>query len=366
MSPVLFFDPGCPAPYSRRTLEHAALGGTESTVVRISEALDARVLQHNRTEPEDRYRPPDDTAPRSEGRVEHLIVLRDPRAIRPLCGRFPGARPYLWLHDLVRPGSKRGRRLEAAASTLAELGVTLICVSEFQRAQAQAILDRAGVAHRVRAVTIYNPIGDDLVANGEPIDTEKLIFLSSPNKGLAFALDAFEAVRHALPGMRLCIGSPGYKGIREAGIAGPAAAIEGVVWLGPMPHARALEEMRNALCVFYPNFVLPETFGLVFAEANAVGTPVLTHDCGAAAEVLADPRQVLPIAPAARRYERAARLVPGALRRMLGARAERRGVFAPYVERVRAWRSERPRTAADPRFRLAVVTERWRVLLNGG
>lgn len=365
MSPVLFFDPGCPAPYSRRTLEQAALGGTESTVVRIAEALDAVVLQHNRTEPEDRYRPSAEAAQQASRGVEHLIVLRDPRAIRSACARFPRARPYLWLHDLVRPGSKRGRRLAAAADTLARHGVTVVCVSEFQRAQAQAVLERASVAQHVRTATIYNPIDDGLVPSGTPIDAEKLVFLSSPNKGLDFALDAFEAVRHAFPRMCLSVCSPGYKSFRAAGITGPAAAIDGLEWLGPLPHARALAELRSALCVFYPNFVLPETFGLVFAEASAVGTPVLTHDCGAAAEVLADPRQVLPIAPAARRHERLARLLPGTLRRRLAARAERRGVFAPYVERIRAWRSDRPRTTADPRFRLSAVAERWRALLNG-
>ncbi|MGH8220826.1 MAG: glycosyltransferase family 4 protein [Steroidobacteraceae bacterium] len=380
MSPVLFFDSGCPAPYSLRTLEQAALGGTEATVVRIAEALDADVMQHNRTEPEGHYFPgalPSGAAPRRsvrtpageapqprEQRVDHLIILRDPRVIQPLCARFPGARPYLWLHDLVRPGSKRGRRLAAAADTLARLGVTLVCVSDFQRAQAQAVLERAGVAQRVRAVTIYNPIDERLAAGGAAVDREKLIFLSSPNKGLPFALDAFQAVRHALPGMRLSIGSPGYKSLRRAGLDGPAAARSGIEWLGPMPHARALGEVASALCVFYPNFVLPETFGLVFAEASAVGTPVLTHDCGAAAEVLADPRQLLPVAPAARRYERTARLVPGALRPLLAARAERRGVFEPYVQRIRAWRTDRPRTVPDPRFGLAAVLERWRALLN--
>jgi glycosyltransferase involved in cell wall biosynthesis len=370
MSPVLFYDPGCPAPYGRRTLEQAALGGTEATVVRIAEALDAEVMQHNRTESEGRYRPgglsAGGTPQGPERSVEHLIILRDPRAVAPLCARFPGARPYLWLHDLVRPGSKRGRRLAATASTLARLGVTLVCVSDFQRAQAQAVLERAGVAVRVRAVTIYNPIEDALMPSGAAVDPAKLVFLSSPNKGLPFALDAFEAVRHAVPGMRLCVGSPGYKSFRDAGVRGPGDTTSGIEWLGPLPHARAVTEMRSALCVFYPNFVLPETFGLVFAEASAVGTPVLTHDCGAAAEVLADREQLLPVPPAARHYEHLARLLPRALRPMLAARAERHGLFEPYVEKVRAWRSDRPRTGADPRFRLAAVAERWRALLNGG
>lgn len=383
MSPVLFYDPGCPAPYSRRTLETAALGGTEATVVRIAEALDAEVMQHNRTDAEGRYRPADPAARGSLGhepagelparrgesrggpahRVEHLVILREPRAVLPLCRRFPGARPYLWLHDLVRLGSKRGRRLAASAGTLARLGVTLVCVSDFQRSQAQAVLARAGVANRVRAVTLYNPVEDALEPDAAPVDPEKLVFFSSPNKGLAFALDAFRAVRREYPRMRLCVGSPGYKSARQAGIAGVP---DGVEWLGPLPHARILREVRTALCVFYPNFVLPETFGLVLAEAKAVGTPVLTHDCGAAAEVLADPRQTLPVAPAAQGFERAARLVPAALRPALAAWAARRGVFDPYVARIKAWRGgDRPRTVPDPRFRLTAVAEQWRALLNG-
>jgi glycosyltransferase involved in cell wall biosynthesis len=361
MSCLLFFDPNCQTPYSRRTIEQSALGGTEASVARIAEVLDAAVMQHNRTVHEGRYLPPGDARD-----VEHLVILRDPRTVRALSARYPGARLYLWIHDLVRPGSKRGRRLAAAAPTLAELGVTLICVSDFQRRQAEEVLSDAGVFERVRAVTIYNPVEDTLVPNGATVDVSKLVFFSSPNKGLALTLDAFQAVRRALPDTRLRVGSPGYKSLRRAGVQRVDGGIEGVDWLGALPHARILAEVRTALCVFYPNVVLPETFGLVLAEAKAVGTPVLTHDFGAAAEVLADPRQVLPIPPALRRYERTAQLLPDGARRRVASWAARLGLFEPYVERVRAWRQgERPRTVPDPRFRLSAVAERWRALFAG-
>src|SRR5205085_4483313 len=121
----------------------SALGGTEATVVRIAEALDAQVMQHNRTVAQGRYLPP---AP-AVG-VQHLIVLRDPRPLARICAGYSNARPYLWLHDLVRPGSKRGRRLEAAAGMLAELAATIVCVSEFQLRQVPAVLRRAGVDGR--------------------------------------------------------------------------------------------------------------------------------------------------------------------------------------------------------------------------
>jgi glycosyltransferase involved in cell wall biosynthesis len=133
-----------------------------------------------------------------------------------------------------------------------------------------------------------------------------------------------------------------------------------------LPHARILAEVRTALCVFYPNFVLPETFGLVLAEAQAVGTPVLTHDCGAVREILADPSQILPVTRGARNYERIAGLLPSGARRHLAPWADRLGVFAPYVERLIALRSgTRPAAIDDPRFDLTAVVQRWRALLSG-
>ena len=361
MSSVLFFDATCPRPYSKRSLEEEALGGTEASVIRIAEALDAQVMQHNRAGADGRCRP----AGAASG-VEHLVVLRDPQGLRGIASAFPGARVYLWLHDLVRPGSKRGRRLAAAAAALAELRVTLVCVSEFQRRQAQAVLERARIAERVRAVRIYNPVDDGLVPNGAPIDRDKLVFFSSPNKGLALALDAFQALRRAMPRLKLRVGSPGYRSLRRAGIERVDGGVEGVEWLGALPQARMLEEVRSALCVFYPNFVLPETFGLVLAEAKAVGTPVLTHDCGAAAEVLADAGEILPVARAVRIYERTVRVLPRSLRPLCAACADRAGVFAPYVERVREWRGgARPVTGPDARFRTSTVAGEWRRLFAG-
>jgi glycosyltransferase involved in cell wall biosynthesis len=361
MSSVLFFDPNCQTPYSRRTLEEAALGGTEASVARVAEALGAEVMQHNRRVAEGRFLPAG-----SASGVEHLVILRDPRTVRKICQGFPGARVYLWVHDLVRPGSKRGRRLAAAAEALAQLDVTVVCVSDFQRRQAEAVLNGTDTGKRVRTVTIYNPVDDALAPNGAAVDTTKLVFFSSPNKGLALTLDAFQAARRVMPDLTLRVGSPGYKSLRRAGMESVDGKIDGVEWLGALPHARILAEVRTALCVFYPNFVLPETFGLVLAEAKAVGTPVLTHDCGSAAEVLADPRQVLPVTPGVRLYEHLAQLVPNRARPLIAPWAARLGLFEPYVERVLAWRNGcRPATEPDARFKLTAVAQRWRALLAG-
>ena len=123
--------------------------------------------------------------------------------------------------------------------------------------------------------------------------------------------------------------------------------------------------MRTALCTFFPNFVLPETFGLVFAESHAVGTPVLTHDCGAAAEVVADAHQVLQVTAAQRAYETALSKFSPRWRAAPARIADRLGLFDVYCERISAWRAgARPVTGPDPRFRVTAVADQWRAMLG--
>jgi len=353
MSSVLFFDPSCQRPYDTRTLKQQATGGTEASVTRIADALGAFVMQHNRTEAYGSYLPPGKISG-----IEHVILNRDSRALPRVRELFPGAKTYLWVHDQLNPGSKRGRRLARTAQHLRDLAVTIICVSDSQRRGVEATLRKIGVDDVVRAVTIYNPVDEALVPDGSPFDERKLVFFSSPNKGLAFSLDAFRALRRRMPDLRLQVGNPGYK-IRKS------AAIEGVEYLGPQPQERIHHEVRSALCTFFPNFVLPETFGLVFAESKAVGTPILTHDCGAAAEIVGDPQQVLPVTFAQRAYETALCNFSPHWRGGPARIADRLGLFDVYIERIRAWRAGgRPAAAPDPRFHLTAVANRWRGMLG--
>jgi glycosyltransferase involved in cell wall biosynthesis len=353
MTSTVFFDPVTPKPYGSGSLLDEPMAGTESTVVRVADALGAVVMQHNRVEVEGRYIPP---GPRPG--TERLIVLREPHVILQLHQQFPEAHIYLWCHDTVMPGSTRARRLASSAATLAELDVTVVCVSDYLRLQVESALRLADTSRRIRTRTLFNPVDDDLAPDGTRVDPSKLVFLSSPHKGLAFALDAFRALRRAIPELHLSVADPGYRPTRPSEIAG-------VEWLGSVPHPRAVDEMRSALCVFAPNFVRPETFGLVLAEANAVGTPVLTHDCGSAAEVLGDPRQLLPVTRWERAHEHITRRLPTSAHRRVAAAADRLGVFDPYIRRIAEWRSgDRPIVGPDPRFRLSVVTNEWRQLLS--
>jgi glycosyltransferase involved in cell wall biosynthesis len=351
MSSVLFFDPVCQHPYDTRTLQQQALGGTEATLTRVADALDACVMQHNRRERWGRYLPVQPLAD-----VRHVVLNREARALPQVRALFPQARVYLWLHDQLRPGGKRARRLAGCAAELRAAAVTMVCVSDTQRRDVEAVLRALGPGAVLHALTIYNPIDETLMPDGTPVDERRLVFFSSPNKGLGFTLDAFAALRQAMPDLQLLVGNPGYKADRGA----PAPGVE---FLGPLPQARMHQQVRGALCTFFPNFVIPETFGLVFAESHALGTPVLTVDCGAAREVLGDAQEVLPLRPAYRAYEALVGGLSPALRRLPARLAARAGLFEPFVTRVREWRGgARPQVQPDARFLLGRVVTQWRAL----
>ena len=91
MSATLFFDPTCQQPYDTRTLRDQAMGGTEATVTRVADALDALVAQHNRTEAYGRYR-----APEKNPSVTSVVINRDSRALPQVRELYPNARVYLW------------------------------------------------------------------------------------------------------------------------------------------------------------------------------------------------------------------------------------------------------------------------------
>src|SRR4029077_13166211 len=138
----------------------------------------------NRTEAYGSYLPPSKIAG-----IEHVVLNRDSRALPRVRELYPNAKVYLWVHDQLNPGSKRGRRLASTAQHLRDLAVTIICVSDSQRRGVEATLRRIGVDDCVTAKTIYNPVDDQLVPDGSAVDDRKLVFFSSPNKGLAYSLD---------------------------------------------------------------------------------------------------------------------------------------------------------------------------------
>lgn len=320
-------DPCCARGYAPDALLSGGLGGTEATVLRVMSALSEQIdvvhFQRGRT----------DTTRTTAGMMVPLadafaarastifVVINAWKVACKLRKAHPEARIILWLH--IYPG--RHNRLMAQA--LAQAGVAVICVS---KSHATALRGFLADGPPVAIDHIHNPVAPHLSPDATPHDPDRLLFASSPHKGLSQVFARFRSAREAIPSLTLTVADPGYL----AWDAGPVP--EGVTFLGALPHAALIAQMRHSLCLFFPQNTFAETFGLVMAEAHAVGLPVLAHrDIGANAEVVGDPAQLIDATDSNQ-----------------------------IIARLKAWRRARPKVSANPHFRLEAVCRRWRELLD--
>lgn len=285
---ILFIHPDCNRPYHGRTHLQEPLGGTEATVIRVAEGLSSRghcvtVMQGGRTETEVtanrvRYMPLE-VKPERTPDYQQVIVIDTEKLLPTIRQYYQPHSLYLWMHCF--PGKKRRKNL---GEYLARSEATILSVSSTHRAVLMRHLIRYGETGKhspERVRVIYNPVSDHLVPDQTPVDEDMLVFLSSPHKGLPQVLDHFNRLRQELPSLKLYVADPGYMkgyGVNELP--------ENVYRIGSVPHPRVMEIIRSSYCLFYPQSGFAETFGLVFAESLAVGTPVLAHPAGAAAEVI--------------------------------------------------------------------------------
>lgn len=318
---ILFIDPVCPRPYAPDHFE--GVGGTEQTVVRVAEALSHTRMfsvwceQRQRTETQPGnvwYAPPNACT-----QADYVVCLRDPSSMLEARRRFPNAKIYLWAHDLapINYGSTLPYFHDAKCAAN-------LVVSNFHKTQTVDRLIPWGYEGEFPTRVVYNPIADDLLPDNTPYDRNKLMWASSPHKGLDYALTLFRSLRDFNPDFKMHVANPGY-------IPSSQTEDTGVVVLGALSHREVINHLRQSLCLFYPNVVFPETYGLVFAEADAVGTPVLTHSHGAAHEICQHPYEVTDCRDPKK-----------------------------VIDRVMSWwEGGRPHVKANPKFRMSEVLKSW-------
>ena len=205
--------------------------------------------------------------------IDAVIVQRDPEMVPWVRARFPNAHVALWMSDFA----EKSHLVRMPRELLARLDVPIIGLSEWHAHNLRSYFNAIGLPKCVDH--IYYPI--DVAPNPYlAVDPNKLVFFSSPHKGLRTTLQAFLAVRQRLPHMRLYIGNPGYVDLDLSGFG------DSIVQLGTLSRTEVLQHVQQALGVFHINTRYPETFGCIHAEANAVGTPVITLDIGANREVI--------------------------------------------------------------------------------
>lgn len=321
---IFIVDLSCNKDYSTRVLEEEPLGGTEATVVRVTDELirqghDVVVAQHTRLEDEGPYQTM--AAFDKVKRPDIVISMRTAMAIPALCEKFPDAKPIIWLHDLSGPW------LLKQVPIMQKFGVTNVCVSNFHKTQVSEqfmqVFDTTEISN-IRNTMACNPVVVPELPDTE-INRNKLVFFSSPHKGLDQVIKAFEALRQVNRNFELHIANPGYYDSKKVNVPN-------VINHGELSHDEVLKHVKEALCVFYPQNKFPETFGLVYAEANALGTPVLTPSLGAAREVL-EPHH--------------SQLIPDLS-------------YQTIIKRVLRWyNGERPVTRLKPQFELENVIKQW-------
>lgn len=326
MRSILFIDSGSPFAYDRETLDNETLGGTEGTVVRIAEKLgesfNVVVAEGHKS------------THTSSNRAQYIpfslyllnlhwhavIILRSPDVAFLMRAANPNVPIWLWIHDLI------DIRFLNYLNRLRKNNIGVIAVSDFLQKELQNMLlidpCLPGLPKNIR---IYNPIDDDVVPDLTQVNKTKLLFASSSYKGLSDTLRIFKKLKKKQTDFELIITNPSYHPTKFP-------PQEGVINLGPLTHRQNLQQMRESLALFQINHVIPETFGLVLAESNAVGTPVLTHPLGAAPEVLHNKDQLINT------YD-----------------------HESVVARILQWRfQERPKVDLPRKFRLSEVIKDWK------
>jgi glycosyltransferase involved in cell wall biosynthesis len=288
MTHILFADTSHPKPYDFDDLTNHAMGGTESSLLRTASILSNQghqvtVFQQHRTQTAQQngvgFIGPNQipaTVP-----PDHVVILRKFPQLIIFQQHFPQAKLHLWIHTYKNWEYvfKRGIKLKQPWQ--------LITNSKTHANHCDKILNHSLLGRiynlfkaPVPIKTCYNPIPKPNKIEPTPErDLNKLLFLSAPNKGLKQVLNTFQQINRHLKDLQLYIANPGYREDQPEDILN-------VHYLGALPPEEVKRHIATSLCVFYPQNTFAETFGLIYAEANALGTPVMAHDIGAAKEIL--------------------------------------------------------------------------------
>ena len=283
---ILFLDNTYPEPYQLETLTEKPLGGTEASIIRTALILSrihcVFVAQKYRNVSH-RENSNLQFIPKSDLRTlkpDCIIVLRKFNELKKMHLIFPKAQLFLWLHTyknyeyvLKRFGFSRTK-------------TQVICNSNTHKKNTNHLLNSTLVAHlfsiftkKINVHYCYNPIEKPKIIKSKR-NINKLLFYSSPNKGLDQVIAKFKKIRKKIPSLCLYIANPGYK-LNDA-----EKADENIIYLGSLAHEEMMQHVRESLCVFYPQETFAETFGLIYAEASTHGTVIIADDIGSAREIM--------------------------------------------------------------------------------
>ena len=344
---ILFIDAKCSENYDFKYMESHSLGGTESTVLRLARELAREhkvyISQVNRTERyienNISYIHSDESLSQDEFIPDIIIIIRKYKLLKDYSLVYPQAKMFVWSHNFSSY-EILGRR-HRIVNTKAQV----ICVSQCHQQHINKILNGyfswvfrllALKFKKIPVTYIYNTIDSNFTKYNGQIDSNKLLFLSSPNKGLKEVLQHFKSLHKQAPDYKLYIAGANKEQLEAHELDNDLLQSDSVVILGKIPKEEIVSHLQNSFCVFYPQHVHPETFGLIYVEANCVGTPVLAHSFGSTSEVIENQDQ------------------------LVDARSSK-----AVIDKILKWRKNgRPEVSCNEKFQISNVTRKWKEILK--
>jgi glycosyltransferase involved in cell wall biosynthesis len=207
-----------------------------------------------------------------------LLMRSYPYASRDLVKKLEGHTIIQWLQDT--PGDHLvDRTYTGVAAARAEIleNPRHYFVANSQTCRRQ-LLEYFGDAIEERVFTIPNALYMDEFATDLPttVDLNRIVYASAWVKGIEGVIDVFDYVFRHDPDFRLTLMNPGYDNAAryEPLLADVRDRYDArVEVLGPKSRAEFSRVVAGSLCTISARF--SETFGCIFAESLALGTPVL-------------------------------------------------------------------------------------------
>jgi len=186
--------------YNDLDLNNTALGGSESSLLRVALGLakyfNIRIAQVNRQNLE----------LSANGILfipyyslftenpDVIVIMRESQIIEPIRASIPNVPIIVWLHDLW----PQCEMLTHHWNKTQLPDVSFILVSEFLKyfcSHTMTVLKLNYTFIERKLHVIPNPIDDDLDVSNVVVNRNKILYYSSPNKGLTEALEIFAALR---------------------------------------------------------------------------------------------------------------------------------------------------------------------------
>lgn len=193
--------------------------------------------------------------------------------------KVTNAPTYLWCHDLQTQGCEQRQNFDF-----------MFCLSPFHKRYVNAL---QGIP-KDKIILTRNGIRPERFKNKEFIkNPNKVVFPSSPDRGLAEAIYIVEKARKHLPDLELHA-YYGFENLRLCGLAPLADKLEALIserpWVkyhGGVQQDKLIQEMGEAVVWLYPA-VFIESFCITALESVCTKTFPLVRDIGALPDTLRD------------------------------------------------------------------------------